>query len=150
MTQPATAVLIRSATPADAPMITSLTGQLGYAAIDAAVATRLHRILQHRDQLVVVAEADGEVCGWLQAHATDVVETGFRCEILGLVVAEHARRKGIGRELIAHAEAWARSLGAETVVVRTNVNRKESHAFYLALGFGHVKTQAVYRKACGA
>jgi GNAT superfamily N-acetyltransferase len=75
-----------------------------------------------------------------------VLESGFRVEIVGLVVAEDCRRHGVGRELVQRAEQWAAGLGAATVVVRSNTKREESHRFYPALGYAATKTQAVYRK----
>ena len=37
-------------------------------------------------------------------------------------------------------------VSAETVVVRSNASRVESHSFYPALGYASTKTQQVYRK----
>lgn len=137
---------IRNAAPADAESIAQLTTQLGYAADAAAISGRLARLGGQRDQLVLVAVLDGKVAGWLQAHASEVLESGFRVEIVGLVVAENCRRHGVGRVLVQRAEQWAAGLGAGTVVVRSNTKREESHRFYPALGYAATKTQAVYRK----
>jgi GNAT superfamily N-acetyltransferase len=89
---------------------------------------------------------NGKLCGWLQAHASHVIESGFRVEIVGLVVADDARRKGIGRQLVARAEQWATGIGAKTSNVRSNVLRQEAHLFYPSLGYHLKKTQAAYRK----
>jgi ribosomal protein L15E len=51
---------------------------------------------------------------------------------------------------MARAEAWAREASAGYVVVRSNVRRTESHAFYPSIGYAPSKTQAVYRKSLGA
>jgi hypothetical protein len=48
--------------------------------------------------------------------------------------------------LVGRAETWATEISAETVVVRSNAKRVESHVFYPALGFLPSKTQVVYRK----
>jgi len=140
---------IRDAAPADAESIAQLTTQLGYAVDAATISVRLARLSGQRDQLVLVAMLDGKVAGWLQAHASEVLESGFRVEIVGLVVAEDCRRHGVGRELVKRVEQWAASLGAGTVVVRSNTKREESHRFYPALGYAATKTQAVYRKRLG-
>jgi len=111
------------------------------------VRERLRRILGRDDQRVVVAETPhGAVCGWLQAHSSIAVESGLRVEIVGLIVAERMRRRGVGRSLVAQAETWAAEISAETVVVRSNTKRVESRVFYPSLGFLPSKTQVVYRK----
>jgi GNAT superfamily N-acetyltransferase len=96
---------------------------------------------------VVVAERpDGGICGWLQAHHSDALESGSRVEIVGLIVSDGMRRRGVGRGLVAQAETWAAEISAEAVVARSNAKRIESHAFYPSLGYLPSKTQVVYRK----
>ena len=137
---------IREATLSDSPEIARLTAQLGYLADADVICGRLARIAGQRDQLVLVAILEERIVGWLQAHASDVLESGWRAEIVGLIVCESCRRRGVGRRLVQRAEQWAREIGAETVVVRSNTKRVESHNFYPALGYAASKTQAVYRK----
>jgi GNAT superfamily N-acetyltransferase len=140
-------IKVRAATEEDAWAIASLSGELGYPADLKTTRRRLRRILARDDQRVIVAELPGgAVCAWLQAHCSDVLESGFRVEITGLVVSPNARRRGVGRNLVAWAETWAAEISAETVVVRSNAKRVESHAFYPALGYIPSKTQVVYRK----
>ena len=52
----------------------------------------------------------------------------------------------IGRALVEQAERWAGARGPESLVVRSNTLRTESHRFYPTLGFTASKTQAVYQK----
>jgi N-acetylglutamate synthase-like GNAT family acetyltransferase len=138
---------VRSARLADASAVEGLSRALGYPGTVKAVGERLRSLLGRDDQRVWVAEApDGSVCGWLQAHRSVALESGLRVEIIGLVVSEAMRRKGVGGSLVAQAETWASEISAETVVVRSNQARVESHAFYPALGYLASKTQVVYRK----
>jgi GNAT superfamily N-acetyltransferase len=138
---------IRAAKPADAEAIALLSRELGYPAELKTVRERLRRILGREDQRVVVAEIpSGAVCGWLQAHSSIAVESGLRVEIVGLIVSETMRRRGVGRCLVEYAETWAKEISAETVVVRSNAKRVESRVFYPSLGFLPSKTQVVYRK----
>ena len=88
----------------------------------------------------------GAVHGWIHAHASDLLESGQRVDIVGLVVAQRARRTGCGRLLVEKVELWARALGCDVVAVCSNVNRVESHLFYSAIGYKNVKTQVSYRK----
>ena len=139
-------VIVRPAAIGDAHEIAHLSGQLGYPVAGEAMAHRLKSALARNDQLLLVAEIGGKVGGWLQAQSAEIIESGFRVEIVGLIVDENMRRRRAGRRLVQEIERWAASLGAQTVVVRTNVSRAESHIFYGALGYRHTKTQHVYRK----
>lgn len=140
-------ISIRRAAEADAPVIAQLSKALGYDANGSTIASRLKRILRSESDMMIVAEDPRHaVVGWLQAHASHIVESGFRAEITGLIVSPNQRRRGVGRTLVAEAERWAKSISAEAVVVRSNVQRAESHAFYPALGYTATKTQNVYRK----
>jgi GNAT superfamily N-acetyltransferase len=138
---------VRVASESDAVPISALSRELGYPAEAKTLRERLRRILARDDQRMLVAEGPhGEIWGWLQAHSSDVLESGFRVEITGLVVSENVRRQGVGRSLVAQAETWAAEISAATVVVRSNAKRVESHEFYPALGYVPSKTQVVYRK----
>ena len=143
----ATEFKVRAATEGDAEPIALLSRELGYPAELKMVRDRLKSILARDDQRVIVAELpERGICGWLQAHCSNVLESGFRVEIVGLIVSERMRRRGVGRSRVAQAETWAAEISAETVVVRSNSKRVESHAFYPALGYLPSKTQVVYRK----
>ena len=137
---------IREACLSDSADIARLTIELGYAGDSGDMRGRLERIATQRDQVVFVAILDGRVVGWLQAHASVSLESGYRVEIVGLIVEVVARRHGVGRALVQQAERWALEIGSDVVVVRSNVKRVESHDFYPPLGFRSAKTQAVYRK----
>jgi predicted N-acetyltransferase YhbS len=138
---------IRVAEDSDAESIARLACTLGYAATAEAIGSRLRAVRGSENDLTLVALNDaGAVIGWIQAHASHVIESGFRVEIAGLIVSTDVRRSGVGRALVSRAEEWARKLGAEAIVVRSNVQRVESHAFYPALGYSVTKTQTVYRK----
>jgi predicted N-acetyltransferase YhbS len=138
---------LRPATFADAIVLSQLTEELGYPADPATLRSHIEKLTDRKHDLLLVCEADdGMVAGWMQAHAFTTFESGFRAVILGLVVAKNRRRQGIGRLLVHAAQTWAISVGAPVIVVRSNVLREESHAFYPALGFEKTKTQAVYQK----
>jgi predicted N-acetyltransferase YhbS len=142
-----TRITIRCTTENDARSIAKLARELGYATTSKMMRSRIRAILlSPADFLIVAVDSSGSVIGWLQAHAAHVVESGFRVEILGLIVSTATRRRGVGRSLVTKAERWAKSISAEVIVVRSNATRVESHAFYPALGYASTKTQLVYRK----
>ena len=140
-------IQIRAARQADAPRLAELTGVLGYPAASDVFTVRLGRVLAQPDEEVFVAETTaGEIVGWIHAAEHALLEVEPRCEILGLVVDQAHRQLGIGRQLIAAAEDWARRRGLGEMSVRSNVVRPESHPFYERLGYVRVKTQHAYRK----
>lgn len=141
---------IRRATLADAAAIARLSDTLGYPADAGAIRERLERLLPRADSVVYAADLPGQgVVGWLHAAEVELLESGRRCEIPGLVVDPGHRRHGAGRLLVDAAERWARERGFDEVGVRSNVVRAESHPFYERLGYTRAKTQHAYRKPLG-
>jgi predicted N-acetyltransferase YhbS len=139
------ALTIRLMSEADAAAVAELSGELGYPNTAEAISKRIGAI-SRSDLVLVAVDATDKPVAFIQGHPVYIIEAGFRVEILGLVVSSIARRCGIGRRLVAEVEAWARKLGVEAVVVRSNTKRAESHLFYPALGYKLIKTQAVYEK----
>lgn len=119
---------------------------LGYPNSAAAISDRLRRLLRGGANLVLVADQLPPVMGWLHAAEQELLDSGRRCEILGLVVAPEVRGKGVGRLLVGAVEEWARERGLLQLSVRSNIVRAESHPFYERLGFVRIKTQHAYRK----
>jgi N-acetylglutamate synthase-like GNAT family acetyltransferase len=139
--------LIRRAVTPDAKEICKLVALLGYPSEPAAVKQRIGQILvSSADLLLVAVDPEKKVIGCLQAHSAAILESGFRIEIVGMVVSLESRRIGVGKALVEGALNWGKEIHAESIVVRSNINRTESHMFYTALGFKGTKTQHVYRK----
>ena len=138
---------VRTATLQDVDTIARLSEELGYPCDPASMEVRVRKVSSQNHHLLLVAQNDhGEVCGWLHAYGVDSVESGFRMEIAGMVVARAVQRTGVGSRLIEAAEQWGRGIGAEFVSVRSNISRQESHPFYRTLGYELKKTQQVYCK----
>lgn len=144
----ASAARVRPASAGDAGRLAELSGQLGYPVSGDTMARRLGRLVEREDNLVLVAELlpEGKVVGWVHGAEQDLLESGSRCEILGLVVDQECRGRGIGRRLVDALEGWAASRGLEQITVRSNVARTGSHPFYERLGYARTKTQHAYRK----
>jgi GNAT superfamily N-acetyltransferase len=142
-----TEMSIRGATLRDAPRLAALSEVLGYPVAVETMGHRLRRLLERAEEVVLVAElAPGEIVGWLHGAEQELLESGRRCEILGLVVDGEHRGRGVGRRLVDAVEAWAAGRGLEQMAVRSNVARVESHPFYERLGYVRTKTQHAYRK----
>ncbi|OFZ45960.1 MAG: hypothetical protein A2381_00170 [Bdellovibrionales bacterium RIFOXYB1_FULL_37_110] len=135
------------ATNIDCTAITKLTSELGYSCNILEISNRLDKILKREDCVVYVAEDENNsIVGWIQIQVTPILELGLSAEIIGLIVAENARRKGVGSILVQSATKWATSQSAEVIFVRSNIKRIESNLFYPSLGFLSTKTQHVYQK----
>jgi len=144
---PAASVTVRVATPADAPQIARLSGQLGYPTTPEEAVQRLAQLEGDARHAVYVAEsAPGQVVGWIHVEECRLIECDMRAEINGLVIEEGYRSRGTGRILMEHAEQWARARGCRAVVLRSNVIRARAHAFYQKLGYRTLKTQKYFRK----
>ena len=140
-------IAIRRARLGDAGVVAVLSGQLGYPATEQEMAERLAKLI-HRpgEGVVLIAEASGEIVGWLHVSITPLLEVPLRAEVNGLVVDETKRSQGAGAKLLEAAERWATGKGCKSMSVRSNVIRERAHGFYLRHGYEHFKTQKAFRK----
>jgi GNAT superfamily N-acetyltransferase len=139
--------MVRRARADDAEAIAVLSGELGYPAGAEQMQRRLDAVLERQaDMAVYVVEEDGRVAGWIHMFACRRLEDDLFAEIGGLIVAAGRRSRGIGAELIAAGEEWARILGCTRIVVRSNVIRERAHRFYERAGYTKFKQQAVFSK----
>jgi len=140
-------LLVREMTAADAAGVAVLTGQLGYESSTAAIARRFAGLASVPESLVMVAERDRELVGWVHVLVQRRLEVDPFAEIGGLVVDDRARGAGIGAALVAAAESWARAQGLTAMRVRSNTVRADAHRFYQREGYAVLKTQVNFHKA---
>lgn len=138
---------VRAARIADATVIAELVSQLGYPTTPAQAVARLSRLLQLPDHAVLLAEWEEKAIGLAHVERRVNLESGERAELMALVVDARCRRTGVGRKLVEAVEGWAASRQLAVMVVRSNVTREASHAFYRQLGYAAVKSQHVYQKS---
>ena len=87
------------------------------------------------DGEVLVAADEQGIAGVITIRPS-IHFTGERDGYIGeLVVAHRASRQGIGRALIAAADAWARDHGLRNLTLHTGAFNAGARAFYAALGF---------------
>jgi len=138
-------VRIRKGKKSDATSLAVLSGELGYPTNSEEMSDRLRRLLSDPRHAIYVAEIDA-IVGWIHVSVLESLESGFFAEILGMVVTEPQRGKGIGKRLVEEAEGWAGKKGCARLRVRSNIIRAETHAFYGKLGYATKKTQKVFEK----
>ena len=129
-------ITIRPPTASDADAIGDLLGQLGYPATANDVVARLARLETSSDALTRVADLHGRAVGVVTAHLfVSIHATENVVWLTTLVVNHEHRHAGIGRQLVAAAEAWAVLHGAQKISVSSGTHRDDAHAFYLAAGY---------------
>jgi len=131
----AASVIIRPATPSDAERLAALLTDEGYPAGGTDLASRIERF-STPDSHVLVAEASGEVIGFIAFHLIPRFETDERfARIVALVVDPGVRERGIGRRLMADAERIARNDGAAFLEVTAGHHRPEARKLFETLGY---------------
>ena len=128
--------IIRDAKLTDASALAALVCELGYKTTPAEMRRRLRSILDDVNYRTLVAEVDGKVCGMIGTLAYASYEhNGPSGRILAVVTLANARRRGIGRALIASAEKAFAQKAVTRVSLDTRLTRKDAHQFYESLGY---------------
>ncbi|MEW5708493.1 MAG: GNAT family N-acetyltransferase [Pseudomonadota bacterium] len=84
----------------------------------------------------------GELVGVMGMRPLETMSRGPHLHIDDLVVSGRARRRGVGRRLLAYAEGYAREQGLNAVFLDS---RADAVTFYAALGY-RPHTATVMRK----
>lgn len=107
---------------------------------------KLELILSLDWQIIYVAEINGEVAGYVQAHKYLGTFGNLFVNIMGLAVSGDFQGYGVGKALMIVAENWAQKVGAEGVRLNSSSERTEAHKFYEKIGYAKAKTQAKFQK----
>lgn len=107
-----------------------------------------------REPLAVLLAEDGSghVVGLAELSIRSIAEgctSGRVAYLEGWFVEPAARRRGVGRALVAAAERWGRDQGCTEFASDTQVDNLVSRAAHHALGFSEVETIRCFRKALG-
>ena len=109
-------------------------------------AEKLRLILSLDWQIIYVAEIDGEIAGYVQAHKYIGTFGDLFVNIMGLAISSDFQGHGVGKALMVAAENWAQEIGAEGVRLNSGSERIEAHKFYEKIGYDKTKTQAKFQK----
>jgi len=127
--------LLREAKGKDGEQLAALFALLGHQITPERVAKNVKALAKAGEPVLVVAEG-ATLLGACGYHATPMPH---RDPPLGritiLVLAEQARGRGLGRQLLEEAERRLARLGCGIVEVTSNDRLREAHAFYRHLGY---------------
>ena len=127
---------IRACTPAHATAASTLLAELGYEVSAKQAMERIRQLVQTGSDPIFLAVADGEALGLIALHICRMLQYGEPImRVAALVVAERARRRGVGKRLMEHAEHFAAAAGCEAVELTSAAGRVEAHAFYRSIGY---------------
>jgi GNAT superfamily N-acetyltransferase len=92
---------------------------------------RLREVLAAPRSTILVAEDGGALAGFCTAYLEILsVRFGRRCWVEDLAVEPQRRSQGVGRALLAAAQAWARKAGATHLELDSGLARADAHRFY--------------------
>lgn len=137
---------IRRATLADldavAPLFDAYRGFYGQPSDLPRARAWLEERMRGDESVVLLAERDGDVTGFVQLYPMYSSVRTTRTWILNdLFVAEHARRSGAARALLDAATAFAREQGAASISLETTRDNAVARALYRSAGWNEDTTQ---------
>lgn len=121
-------------------------------------ATELHLDIERwwwtgdRDSHCLVAEVNRRLVGFIELSIrpnAEGCETDRVAYVEGWYVAPDVRRRGIGRALMAAAEAWSGARGCKELGSDSDVTNAVGQGAHRAFGFAEVATLVCFRKAIG-
>ncbi|MBP1547696.1 MAG: GNAT family N-acetyltransferase [Oscillospiraceae bacterium] len=102
---------------------------------------KLSALIRSDEHKIFVAVCCDEVIGYVHANNYDLIYASHMKNIMGIAVAEHMKRKGVGRALLEAVENWARETNAEGVRLVSGESRRDAHKFYHRCGYSGDKMQ---------
>jgi RimJ/RimL family protein N-acetyltransferase len=94
----------------------------------------LRAMKRHPDAAVFVAELEGEIVGRLSL-GRDPHPSSRHVADLGLIVAKHARRRGVGTALLEAAVGWAQESGVRKLELHVFPHNEPAIRLYERFGF---------------
>jgi GNAT superfamily N-acetyltransferase len=135
-------LVIRRVETPDTAALAELAGEFGYPTEPGTMARRLAALPAGDD--VWVALVDGRIAGWAHCAVRRSLVVEPHVEVMGLVVGEAWRGRGIGRRVMAAAEQSALAAGVGSIRLHSGVHRDGAHAFYQRLGYRDLKRQVTF------
>lgn len=107
---------------------------------------KLQIVLALPSDKIFVAECDNSIIGYIHLEGYECTYCDSIKNILGIVVEENYRQKGVGRALIRQAEKWAKESGSIGIRLTSGFSRTIAHEFYQSCGYRYKKDQKNFFK----
>ncbi|MBA3689446.1 MAG: GNAT family N-acetyltransferase [Chloroflexi bacterium] len=143
----AAAERLRRPVLSDAPALGALAAKLGYPTSAEELLDRLAALHPTDAAVLVSTDANDQPTGWCHVEMRRTLVEPMSAMVLGLVIGEGHQSAGIGAELLAAAERWARARVCRQLVLATRITRKRAHRFYAREGYEVWKTSYFLTKA---
>ena len=127
---------IRACTPEDSAAVSTLLDELGYTVSIRQATEQVTELGKTGADPIFLALADGQILGLLALHLSRMLQYPSPIvRVTALVVDRRARRRGVGKLLMQHAEQVGAAAGCEFVELTSAMDRAEAHAFYRNIGY---------------
>ena len=139
---------IREANIDDYKAVQKLSIQLGYEYPVNEVKEKLSSILKDIDHRIILAinPITDEVIGYIHVQKYQTLYFDDLLNILGMVIDEAWRNKGVGSALIQKIEEIAGEFKCKGIRAASSVKRTDAHMFYQRRGFDIIKEQKRFIK----
>ena len=139
-------MLIREPHREDLEAIRELSVQLGYDCSLTDLANRFEAIQEAPGDQLYVPEDASRVCGYIHLQVYRSLYSDCLLNIMGIVVDENCRGRGIGTALLEKAEEYARSQGATGIRALSGSHREKAHRFYIRNSFKYINEKKLFLK----
>ena len=127
---------IRACTAEDSAAVSTLLDELGYTVSIRQATEQVTELGKTGADPIFLALADGQILGLLALHLSRMLQYPSPIvRVTALVVDRRARRRGVGKLLMQHAEQVGSAAGCEFVELTSAMDRAEAHAFYRNIGY---------------
>ena len=135
---------IREISSADIDDFIRLSAQLGYDADSEYIAKRISE--KDSNEIVFVAAYPSKIIGWIDCKISRSFISRPYGEIVGFIVDQDERSKGVGKLLLQRVELWMSDKNCGRILVHSNVKRERAHSFYISNEYEYVKKSMLFRK----
>ncbi len=139
-------IYIREIKISDYNDIYLLNKELGYLLSIEKVKERISYITENTKDIILVAEQDNGVIGYIHGSPYETLYFDSLINILGFVVKKDFRNLGVGNELINNLEAWTKENGYSGLRLVSGSDRLSAHRFYKNHGYINKKDQKNFIK----